>query len=916
MRMPRPSLCCALACKSAMVAMVTIASARGWAAQRSLAETVNTLRGTDSTPAFSRGNTFPAVAVPWGFNFWTPVTEVNSERWLYNYRSKRLTGFAVSHEPSPWIGEHGSVQVMPLFGKLRVDAQERWASFSHTTEEARPHYYRALLESEGIVTEFTPTEHASRWRFTFHRQGCSYLVFSSVDTAPGSVFVDSDTQSVSGYVDQRGPRLYFVAQLGRSWSAAEVRKRDNVSAWLKFDVGAGEQIEMAMATSFISIEQARRNLQAEVGSRSFDQVKAAAQGAWDKFLGKVTLQGATQEQAVTFYSNLYRVGLYPNSAWEDVGGHARHYSPYTQQVRDGKIYVNNGFWDTYRAEWPLLSLVAPEQAGEMLDGFVAAFKDGGWVPRWSGPGYIDCMVGSNSDITFADSYIRRVRGFDVEAAYRAMLKNALVYSNNPSQGRKGNDRSIFMPYVPADHLPESLAWTIEDTINDFGIAQLAKALGDPVHFEYFLNRAARYTALYSPSVGFFRGKKRDGNWRTPDSKFHPDEWGHEFTEGNAWHYRAAATIDPQGMANLVGGRAEWAKRLSAIFRAPASFRVGSYGQPIHEMLEAQATHLGQYAHSNEPLHSLIYMFDYAGLPANSQRYSRRVLERLYDSGVGTGRGYLGDEDNGQMSAWYVFSALGFYPASPGHAEYALGSPLFTSATVSLSNGKQFTISAPGNSATNIYIQSATLNGVPFTKTYLTQDQILSGGELMLQMGPRPSQWGTSPDDVPSSMTPRASADAPQFRPDAAVGGVVEASSDRPNHAASAAFDDNGLTEWQSQQLPASLTYAFGAAQVHAVSLYTLTSGAHSPESDPSDWRLEASDDCRNWRLVDRRSNQLFTERRQTRVFAAVNYGPFACYRLVIERAQGATSTQLAEVELIPDAPAERVPAMTGSAHRQ
>lgn len=878
-----------------MLASLVVSSANARA--KPLVEYVNTLRGSDSSPEFSRGNTFPAVALPFGFNFWTPVTEADSDQWLYTYGAKHIVGFAVSHQPSPWIADHGSLQVMPMFGALRILASERKTRFAHTAETARAHYYSVDLPQEGMQVAFAPTNHGSKWRFSYSKTGAAFVVFSSINHVPGQISIDLQSRSVQGFVDHRGPRLYFYARLDRALSDSGIVQGPNASGWVKLEVRAGDNVEMAMATSFIGIEQARSNLEREVGSSGFERVRVAAAAEWERYLSKLEVQGATDEQKVTFYSNFYRTLLYPNSMWEMAKQEPTYFSPYTNQLRKGRIYVNNGFWDTYRAEWPLLSLLIPSKAGEMLDGFVNAYKDGGWVPRWSGPGYVDCMVGSGSDIVFADSYLRGVMGFDIETAFASMLKNALTYSADGRLGRKGNQQAIFKGYIPAERMNESTAWTLEDTVNDFAIAQVARLLGDQVHYEYFSNRARRYVLSYSPSVGFFRGRRQDGTWRTADAEFDARAWGNEFTEGNAWHYIAAVTTDPEGMAQLAGGRARFAQRLDDVFAAPAEFSVGSYGQVIHEMREAQAAGMGQYAHSNEPLHSLIYMYNYVGQPAASARRVRQVLTRLYDSGLDTGRGYLGDEDNGQMSAWYLFSALGFYPASPGHAEYAIGSPLFKKAILHLENGSTFTVSAPGNSAKNIFVQSARLNGVPHAKSYITQQDIAAGGLLELTMGPSPSTWGTGQGDVPSSIT-LAGSGAPRFRSDLAVGGGP--TSIPQGNSAAAAFDDDSSTAWRATGDKGVLQYRLPNSAQHTVSLYTVTSSNDRPEADPRTWQLLASNDCVHWQSLDQQTNQHFEQRQQTRVFSVPKRAPFSCYRFAFQARRGAKQIQVAEIELIGD----------------
>ncbi len=544
----------------------------------------------------------------------------------------------------------------------------------------------------------------------------------------------------------------------------------------------------------------------------------------------------------------------------------------------------------------------------MLDGFVTAYRDGGWVPRWSGPGYVDSMVGTHSDIVFADAYLRGVLDFDIHGAYESMLKNALVYSDDGARGRKGNQRSIFAGYVAADLLTESASWTMEDAINDFGIAQMANVLDDKTHAEYFLNRSRRFSNLFSPSVGFFRGRNANGTWRTSDADFNAAQWGYEFAEGDPWQYSAAATTDPRGMINLYGGKSAFVNRLDSVFSASTDFDPGSYGVVPHEMVEAYALNQGQYAHCNEPDHSLIYMYDYANAPSETQWRIRNILDIAYDSGIGTGRGYIGDEDTGQMSAWYVFGALGFYPASPGHAEYALGSPLFTRAVIHLDSGKQFVVSAPNNGHGNVFIQGARLNGTSYSRAYLRHSDIVAGGELELTMGPARSTWGAQDEDLPQSATPVTSPEIPAMRVDRAVDGFISASSE--NVAAgmgmAQAFDDDSGTQWQAQGTAPFIQYAFPANLKYSVSLYTVTSAADSPDFDPRDWELQASDDCTSgtatWVTVDRRVEQDFAWRRFTRVFSADNHQPYACYRLAISRNHGGEVTEVAEVELIGDRP--------------
>jgi predicted alpha-1,2-mannosidase len=857
---------------------------------------VNTLRGSDSTPGYSYGNTFPAVTLPFGFNFWTPVTNSNENGWIYNYQSRTLEGFAISHMPSPWIGDHASLQVMPSIGTPELEPQKRAAGFTHARELARPHVYEVTLDS-GIRVEIAPSEHGAIWRFTFPEGATTNLLFDTIDAASGSISADATGRSVSGYVDHRGPRFYFHAEIDQRVARVFDPEGGGVNIGITLAANAARVVTMRIGTSFLSVDQAKAHLHSELAGKRFEQVRDEARSAWDALLTRVQVDGASEAQRVTLYSNLYRAFMYPNSRTERVDGAPQHWSPYANRVAPGVLYVNNGFWDTYRAAWPLYLLLMPEQAGRMLDGFVNAYKEGGWIPRWSGPGYLDVMVGTHSDVVLADAFLKGVRNFDVDAAYASMLKNGLVFSGDGARGRKGNGQGIFRGYIPLEEAPESAAWHLENCVADFGISRMAELLGDRVHADYFRDRSLSYVNLFSSTTGFFRGRGRNGAFRTPDETFKPNEWGYEFTEGAAWQYVAAANHDPRGMANLYGGDQGFASKLDAVVSAPRDYLQGSYPYLIHEMREAYDTNMGQYAHANEPVHHLLYMFAYAGQPWKTQQYVREVLSEqkgIYGPGY-DGRGYLGDEDNGQMSAWYVFSALGLYPASPGHDEYVIGSPLHARMSLRLESGASFSVVASNNAPENMYVQRATLEGAPLTRSYLTHAEIVRGGTLELEMGPQPSTWASRPEDRPSSVTRDSRVPAPLV--DCTRDAVVTASAEHRDFGEGAAesIDDDSATKWLAFEATGNLQFALAApCTVHR---YTLTSANDFPERDPTDFTLEGSEDGVDWQVLDRRVSEHFEWRRQTRVFALDAPATHEQFRLVISRNHGAAITQLAEIEL-------------------
>ena len=876
----------ALVSLSCLFISCTAASA---AAPPRLADWVDTRRGTHSEYHYSRGNTFPATALPFGFNFWTPISEGNSDRWLYKFASNTLQGIGVSHEPSPWMADYGTLQIWPGVGDIMTDPQLRQVGYSHDGEVARPYEYRVNLDN-GIRMRLTPTDHAALLGITYPPSSAHTLLFDNLCDNTGHLTADANSGVISGFTERAGARLFVYAEVHGAQIAA-------VSAQgplgVRLTPPAGE-VMLHIATSWISVDQARSNLQQEVGAQPYGAVLAAAVAAWEKALGRIDIDGASVEERQIFYANLYRAQLYPNSRWELVQGAPHYHSPYNNRVQPGKMWVNNGFWDTHRAAWPLYMLLLPQQTGEMLNGFVQAFHEGGWTPRWTSPGYRDVMVGTHTDIIFADAYRKNIPGLDVQGAYASALKNATVDSRLADRGRKGNQRSVFLGYIPTDAVPEAAAWYLEDRLNDYGAAVLAEAVGRPAEAAYLQHRALNYVNLFSPQVGFFRGRKADGNWRTLDPDFKPHEWGWEFTEGCAWHYATPAPHDPRGMANLYGGLPQLASKIDSVFAASRDYLPGSYGQPIHEMREGYDANMGQYAHANEPIQHMIYMYNYAGMPWKTQARVRAVLDPnagLYTAGIDNGGGYLGDEDNGQMSAWYLFSALGFYPASVGRPEYALGSPLFARAALHLSGGKDFVVEALNNSAQNVYIQSATLDGQPFTRNFITHAEVVRGGQLRLTMGPEPSTWGSGAQDLPTSIT--TGARPPQPWRDVSAAAVRRVHGD-PQTAA-LAFDDDSGTALQAADRAVCVHMEWPAAAAPTVQAYTLTS-ADDALHDPSHWTLQGSQDGTHWTDLDRRSAETFTWRRQTKVFQIATPAAYAQLRLDVGAEKAAV--HVAEVEML------------------
>jgi predicted alpha-1,2-mannosidase len=902
-------------------------------ARRRPSDFVDTRRGTNSNARFSRGNNFPAVAVPHGFNFWTPVTDAGSN-WMYQYQQRndvdnrpRLEAFALSHEPSPWMGDRQTFQLMPAAvarGAPSANRAARALSFSHANETAHAHTYRVAFDN-GIVTEIAPTAHAAMFRFTFVDDRAQ-LVFDNRDDR-GGIVLDPSGRSFSGWSDVKSrlsagaTRLFFhgeVDQPVRESGRLRGEGRDHVAAWFGFDTAKTKVVNLRIATSLISLAQARHNLALEIApGESFDDVRERAQRQWDAQLGIVRVRGASRDELTTLYSNLYRLFLYPNAAYENTGTaaqpHYRYASPFSApvgpdtptqtgaRVLDGKPYVNNGFWDTYRTAWPAYVLLTPLKAGEMIDGFVQQYRDGGWIARWSSPGYADLMVGTSADVAFADAWLKGVRGFDVRAFYQSALKDATVVSPLAGTGRKGLQRSIFHGYTDTG-VSEGLSWSMDGYINDFAIGNLAAALArqpatdDPyaAHYAddavYFHRRALGYANLFDPAVGFFVGRDAAGKWRYDAKDFDPLRWGGDYTETNAWNMAFHAPQDGAGLAALYGGRAALAAKLDALFATPGEFHVGSYGEPIHEMLEARDVRMGQYGHSNQPSHHIIYMYAFAGQPWKTQDKVRDVLSRLY-VGSEIGQGYPGDEDNGEMSAWYLFSAAGFYPLRMGTPEYVIGAPYFPHMDIALENGRRLVIDAPAVSDANRYVQGLRVNGKPWHRLTLPHALLAQGATLEFAMGPKPSRWASGEDAAPPSLTAAGSPRPWRNLLDQRLGRAraMPAIAGLPllfNH-------DSGA----EVALPAaSTTIDWRFARPLRASMLTLTAG--STLAAPSAWQLQGSTDGQHWSTLDTRRNERFAWPQQTRAFAVREAGEYAYYRLRLAPAPDGTRQALAEIELL------------------
>ncbi|MEU3270079.1 GH92 family glycosyl hydrolase [Saccharomonospora sp. NPDC006951] len=840
---------------------------------------VRTTRGTHSGKDFSRGNCFPATAVPNGFNFWTPVTDAGALDWPYHYQDHALQAFSLSHLPSPWVGDRHTFQVMPGTGEVVTDRVARALSFSHERETDLPFHYGVRFDG-GISTDIAPADHGAIFRFGFPGEG-GWLLFDNARNR-GGLRIDTAARTVTGHTWVRsrsasGARRMFVYATfderpveGRRLTSA---RRRAVTGYLRF---SSSVVTMRIATSLLSVDQAKRNLDDEVAAPlTFEQVRDAARQRWRDLLGRVEVSGATTDELVTLYSCLYRLFLYPNSAHENTPEGTRHASPVLCRrwpstrrrtgaaVRPGTMSVNNGFWDTYRTAWPAYALLAPELAGALLDGFVRQYQEGGWISRWSCPGYADAMVGTGSDVVFADAYLKGVRGFDVEAAYAAAVKNATVSPARADVGRKGLGESIFLGYTPTS-TREGLSWALENCVNDFGLANWAHALGNTDDAAYFRSRAAQYVHHFDRSTGFFQGRTVLGGPRWDSRSYDPAVWGYDYAETNGWNTAFSAPHDVAGLSALHGGNSALESVVDTFFGTPETGRrTGSYRKVIHEMTEAAAVRLGQYGHSNQPSHHIPYVYALIGAPAKTQRIVREVLGRCY-LGSDLGQGYPGDEDNGEMSAWYVLSALGLYPLAVGSPWYVIGSPLFRHAVVHLGGGADLVVNAPDNTDDNVFVQGLRVDGIPHEQPWIAHSVIAAGAVLDFDMGPEPSSWGTTAAVEPVEPSP--------------LRDLAGTASSSDGTDVRKLFDDTTATEVAFRSATPTVEHTANY-EAGTVKLYTLTSA--SRDDDPKAWVLEGSDDGLSWTVLDSRAGESFAWRRQTRAFAVPEPRPFRRHRLRI-----------------------------------
>ena len=729
---------------------------------------VNPLMGTESSFELSAGNTYPVIARPWGMNFWTPQTGKMGDGWTYTYDANKIRGIKQTHQPSPWINDYGQFSLMATVGKPVFDEDERASWFSHKGEKVTPYYYKVYLADYDVVVETTPTERAAMFTFTFPKSDESNIIVDAFDKG-SYVKVDKEKRMVTGYTTKNSGGVpddfknYFVIQFDKdfeSYSTVDDEKilpdgkeikSNHAGAILTFKTSKGEKITARVASSFISEEQAELNLK-ETEGKTFERLVIEGQQAWNDKLSRIAVEGGSDKELRTFYSCLYRSLLFPRKFYEiNEKGEVMHYSPHTGEVLPGYLYTDTGLWDTFRALFPLLNLAYSDINAEIQEGFLNHYKESGFIPEWSSPGHRNCMVGNNSASVLADAYLSGVKVEDTELLWKAATAGVdSVHPTVSSSGRLGHDYYNTLGYVPYDvNINENVARTLEYAYDDWALHQLAVALDRPESEQnLFANRAMNYKKVFDKETNLMRGRNAEGSFQTP---FSPLKWGDAFTEGNSWHYTWSVFHDPQGLIDLMGGKEKFTQMLDSVFNVPPLYDDSYYGFPIHEIREMTVMNMGNYAHGNQPIQHMIYLYNYAGEPWKAQERIAEVMDRMYTPEAD---GYCGDEDNGQTSAWYVFSALGFYPVTPGSGEYVMGTPLFKKATLTFPDGKQTVIETTNEGEGKaIYVDEVIVNGKNYTPTYFTLKDLREGRNIQIKKSDTPNKTrGTQEKDFPYSFS--------------------------------------------------------------------------------------------------------------------------------------------------------------------
>ncbi len=706
---------------------------------------VNPFTGTGG-----HGHTYPGATAPFGMVQLSPDTRIDMMDWDgcsgYHYSDSLLYGFSHTHLSGTGVADYADILFKPYTGNTGLKPEEYISPFRKTNERAEAGYYSVFLEDQKILAELTATERVGVHRYTYPKnqdRGSILIDLRHRDKVLDSHLEQVGPNEIAGFRISKSwadeQHIYFVARFskpiagkvfidmsGNPREVASPLSGKSVVALLDF-YNDGEPLVVTVGISGVSMEGARKNLDAECSTFDFDQTRVNTQRKWLRELSKIEVETDIEVRKTIFYTALYHTMIVPN-LWSDFDGYYRG--------RDGKIHYSDrpvytvfSLWDTYRACDPLYTIIEPGRTADFINTFLLQYEQSGLLPVWElAANETNCMIGNHAIPVIADSYMKGIRDFDEKKALKAMEASV-------NQARLGQIAYRENGYVPSDEEPESVSKTLEYAYDDWCVGQMAKALSDDLTADKYFKRSLNYRNLFDPSSRFFRARN-NGAWHWP---FDPFEVNFNYTEANAWQYRFAAPQDVSGLMRLMGGRTAFVAELDALFGAKGS-TTGRNQADITGLI-------GQYVHGNEPSHHMAYLYNYAGEPWKTQLRVRQILNEMYQNQPD---GLSGNEDCGQMSAWYVLSAMGFYQVTPGDPVYTFGSPVFDKATIHLSNGKDFVIETKNNSASNIYVSSVTLNGTDWTANRIKHETLLNGGRLVFEMIDKPSSWGTAEADRPVS----------------------------------------------------------------------------------------------------------------------------------------------------------------------
>lgn len=733
------------------------------AERKNLADYVNTLQGTDSNFDLSHGNTYPTTALPFGMHTWAAQTGINGDGWKYQYQRDTIRGFQQAHQCSPWANDYNVYSLMPVTGELKVDQYGRAARFSHKNEIARPYYYSVNLDN-GITAEFSPTERCAHLRFTYPTKQPSYLVLDGY-VGNSYVWIDVENNRITGWVNSRSMedyKNYFILQFDQpfleygTWNNVDnsisvgdiTADGHGAGAYVRFKDGV--KVQVKAASSMIGLEQAALNLERELGAyKTIAQTRDAACKIWNETLGRIQIEGASEDEMQTFYSCFFRANLFTRKTYEiDPNGEPYFRSPEDGRIYKGYFYNDNGFWDTFRAQFPLSNLLHPTQQGRYMEAMLHSYDIFGWLPSWTFPHEGGGMIGNHAISLFADAWAKGIRTFDPEKVLKAYFHETIEKGpRGPANGRDGWKDYYTLGYVSFPATSEATSKTLEYAYDDWCAFKLAQMTGNKFYENIFARQMYNYKNVYNPEKGFMLGRDRDGSWNYTYDEF---GWHGPFTEGCAWHYLWSVFHDIDGLKELLGGDEALVAKMDSVWTVTNMYNQGWAPYVPHEMIEMTNNNMGQYAHGNQPIQHFVYMYNYTKQPWKAQKWAREVMTRLYD---GTEKGFCGDEDQGQTSSWFVISALGLYSVCPGTDQYVLGYPMYPKMTVTFEDGRKLIIESENHSDENIYIQSLTLNGKEITRNYLTYDELTAGGTLKFVMGPEPNtSRGINPEDMPYSVS--------------------------------------------------------------------------------------------------------------------------------------------------------------------